>query len=195
MRDAGEFVVRARAAESFVVDRLAGRAFHQVRAAESHERRALDHHDHVGQRGQVCAAGDARPHHRRDLRNLQIAPHDRVVIEDSRRAILAGKHAALIRKIHAGRIDQIDDRHVRAHRDLLRAQNLLDRLRPPRPAFTVASLATTTTSADPRHVDPTTVNHSRARRCRRRIDRKRRAIRSPARTNPCRAAVRCVRAR
>ncbi len=88
MRDAGKFVVRASAAESFVVDRLTRRAFHQVRAAQTHERRALNHHDHVRERGQICAAGDARPHHRRDLRNLQIPPHDRVVIENSRGAIL-----------------------------------------------------------------------------------------------------------
>ena len=34
MGHTGEFVVRARAAECFVIDRLARRALHEVRAAE-----------------------------------------------------------------------------------------------------------------------------------------------------------------
>ena len=82
--------------------------------------------------GQVRAAGDALPHHRRELRNAQIAAHDRVVVEDPRRAVLPGEHAALVRQVHAGRVDEVDDRDAAAHRDLLRAQDLLDRLRPPR---------------------------------------------------------------
>ena len=135
MRNSRQLVMRPRAAQSFIIDRLAGRAFDQVRAAQSHERSAFDHDDDVRERRQVRAAGDARPHHRGNLRDFQIAPHDRVVIEDARRAVLSGKHAALIRKIHARRIDEIDDRHMRAHRDLLRAQNFLDRLRPPRSGF------------------------------------------------------------
>ena len=47
-------------------------------------------------------------------------------------AVLAREDAVLERKIHAGRIDQIDDRHAVAHRDFLRAQNLGDGLGPPR---------------------------------------------------------------
>ena len=92
----------------------------------------FDHHDHVGERRQIRAAGDARPHHRGDLRDAQIPPHDRVVVEDAARAVLPGKHAALVRQVHARRIDEIDDRDAAAHRDLLRAQNLRDRLGPPR---------------------------------------------------------------
>ena len=47
MRHAGKLVMRARAAESFVVDRLAGRAFDQICATQAHERSAIDHDDDV----------------------------------------------------------------------------------------------------------------------------------------------------
>ena len=84
MRHAADRGVHARAAERFGIDHLARRALHQVRPAESHEAGALHHDDDVAERGQVRAAGDARPHHRGDLRNAQLAPHQRVVIEDAR---------------------------------------------------------------------------------------------------------------
>ena len=87
---------------------------------------------HVAQRRQVGAAGDARPHHGRDLRDAQLAPHQRVVVEDAARAVLAGKDAVLVGQIHARRIHQVHDRQAVAHGDLLRAQDLGDRLRPPR---------------------------------------------------------------
>src|SRR5437879_13675354 len=53
------------------------------------------------------------------------------LVEDARGAVLAGEHAVLVRQVHAGRVHEIDDRDALAHRDLLRAQDLLDRLRPP----------------------------------------------------------------
>ena len=102
MRHAGNLIVGTRAAERFVVDRLSRRALNEIRAAQSHERGAFDHDDDVRQRGQICATGDARAHHRRDLRHLQISAHDRVVIENSGCAVLSRKDAALIRQIHAG---------------------------------------------------------------------------------------------
>ena len=43
-----------------------------------------------------------------------------------------GKDATLIRKIHAGAVDQVDDGDALPHRDFLRAQDLPDGLRPPR---------------------------------------------------------------
>jgi hypothetical protein len=48
---------------------------------------------------------------------------------------LPRKDAALIRQVHAGRIDQVDYRRAAPHGDLLSAEHLLDRLRPPRPGF------------------------------------------------------------
>ncbi len=84
------------------------------------------------QRRQIRSARDAHPHNGGDLRNFKITPHDRVVIEDPRSAVLPGKHTALIRQIHSGTIDQINDRHAVSHRDLLRTQNLFDRLGIPR---------------------------------------------------------------
>ncbi len=102
--------VRAGAAERLGVDHLAGGALDQVRAAEPHERRALDHHDDVGERGQVRAAGDAGPHHGRELRHVQIAPHNGIIIEDAARPVLAGEDAALVGQVHAGRVHEVDDR-------------------------------------------------------------------------------------
>ncbi len=85
--------------------------------------------------GQIRAARDARSHDGGDLRNVQLAPHQRVVIEDARRAILAGENAVLQRKIDAGGIHQVDDGHAVAHGDFLRAQNFGDGLGPPRAGF------------------------------------------------------------
>ncbi len=124
-----------RAAERFLIDRLAGRSLDQIGAAKAHEAGVFHHDDDVAERGKVRAAGDARAHHRRDLRDAQFAAHQRVVEEDAARAVLAGKDAVLIREVDAGGIDQINDRHAVAHRDLLRAQNLRDRLGPPGAGF------------------------------------------------------------
>src|SRR5207249_9599865 len=53
--------------------------------------------------------------------------------EDPRRAVLSRKDAALVREVDAGGVDQVDDRHPLAHGDLLGAEDLLYRFRPPRP--------------------------------------------------------------
>ncbi len=66
---------------------------------------------------------------------MEIAAHYGVVIENAGGSVLTGKHTTLIRQIHARRVDEVDDRDAAAHGDLLRAQNLLDRLRPPRARF------------------------------------------------------------
>ncbi len=85
-------------------------------------------------------------HHRGDLRHVQIAPHQRVVVEDPRRAVLSGKHAALIRQVDARRIDQIDDRDAARIAISCARRILVIVSGHHEPAFTVASLATTTTS-------------------------------------------------
>ena len=123
--------MQARAAERLGIDHLAGRALHQVGAAQPHETGALHHDDDVAERRQVRAAGDARAHHRGDLRNPQLSPHERVVVEDAAGAVLAREDAVLVGEIDARRIHQVDDRQAIAHGDLLRAQNLRDGLRPP----------------------------------------------------------------
>ena len=109
MSDSGQLIVRARSTQSLVIDRLAGGSFHQIRAAQSHKRGTINHHDNIGERRQICAPGNARPHHRGYLRNLQVAPHYGVVIKNSRGAVLARENSALKRKIHARGIDQVDD--------------------------------------------------------------------------------------
>ncbi len=131
MRDAGLGGVHARAAERFLIDHLAGCAFHEIGSAQAHEAGLLDHDDAIAERGQVSAAGDARPHHGGDLRDAHFAAHERVVKEDAPCAVLPGEDSVLIRQVHARGIDQVDDGHAIAHGDFLRAQNLGDGLRPP----------------------------------------------------------------
>ena len=123
MRDAAGTRVQTCAAQRFRVGDLADGAFHQIRAAEPHEAGALHHNDDVGQRGQVRAAGDAHAHHGGDLRDVQAAAHQRVVIKNPRRAVLAGKNSVLIGQIHARGIHQINDRDAIAHGDFLGSQN------------------------------------------------------------------------
>ena len=127
-----DLVVRKRAAERLAIYDLTYRPFDQVWTSQTHERRAFDHDDEIRERRQISPAGYAGPHHRRKLRHFQVAPHDRVVKEDSPAAVLSGEHAALIWEIHSRRVDQVDDRHAAPHRDLLRAKHLADGFRPPR---------------------------------------------------------------
>jgi hypothetical protein len=91
----------------------------------------LGHEDHVAECRQVRAAGDAAAHDGADLRDAQVAAHQRVVVEDARGPILPWKDAALVRQVHARTVDEVDDRDALAHRDLLRAEDLGDGLRPP----------------------------------------------------------------
>ena len=132
VRHAADLGMERRAAQRFGVHHLPHRALHQVRTAQAHEASLLDHDDHVGERRQISPARDAHPHHRRDLRNFQLPPHQRVVVENPRRAVLPGKDPVLIGQIHARRIHQVDDRQAVAHGDFLRPQNLVDGFRPPR---------------------------------------------------------------
>ena len=135
MRYATDLRVRHRAAQCLAVHNLPRCTLHEVGTAESHEGGAFHHEYHVGQRRQVRAASNARTHDSSDLRHVQIATHDGVVVENPCSSVLARKDAALIRQVHARRIDEIDDGNAAAHRDFLRAQDLSNRLRPPRPRF------------------------------------------------------------
>ncbi len=96
MSDAADGGVHVRAAERFGVDDLPHRALHQIGPAEAHEAGFVHHEDHVAERGQISAAGDAGAHDGGDLRHLQLAAHQRVVIENPRRAVLAWKDAVLV---------------------------------------------------------------------------------------------------
>src|SRR2546426_668734 len=135
MRDRTDSGVGLGAAQRFRIHHLPCRPFDEIRTTQTNERGAFHHEDDVRQRRQIRAARNAGTHHGGDLRHLEIAPHDRVVVEDPGRTILTREDASLIRQVHARRVDQIDDRDALAHRDLLRAQDLADRLRPPRPRF------------------------------------------------------------
>ena len=84
LRVVGGAIVRHRAhlgvglgsAETLRVDGLPGCAFHQIRPAKPHEAGPLDHEDDVGERGKICATGHAAPHHRTDLGDPEVPPHD-----------------------------------------------------------------------------------------------------------------------
>ena len=116
------------AAETFRIDVFAGCGFHQRRTAE--EDGSLIAHDDrfVAHRRHVRAAGGARPHHQRDLRNAA-RRHIGLVVEDAAEVILVGKYLFLHRQERAARIDHVDAWQVILERDLLRPQMLLHRHR------------------------------------------------------------------
>jgi hypothetical protein len=123
--------VHSSAAQLLGLHALPGGALHEVRSAQTHEAGFLHHQDHIGERGQISTPCDARPHYSSDLRHLQITAHERVVEEQAARAVLAGENPALVRQVHAGGIDEVNDGNAGAHRDFLRAQHLRDGFRPP----------------------------------------------------------------
>jgi len=135
MRHTAGAIVQMRAAQRFLIDGLPRCALYQIRTAEPHKAGFLHHDDHIAERREIRAAGNTRTHHSRHLRHPQLAPHQRIVVENPAAAVLAGKDAVLIRQIDARGIDQINDRHTVAHGDFLGAQNLGNRLGPPRAGF------------------------------------------------------------
>ena len=102
MGDRAQRRVRDRAAERFGIRRLSGGAFHEVGTTQSHERSAFHHEDHIGKGGKVRPARHAGAHHGADLRHVQVASHDRVVVEDAGGSVLPRKHPTLVRKVHPG---------------------------------------------------------------------------------------------
>jgi hypothetical protein len=123
--------MHARAADGFGIDHLAGGAFDEIRASQAHEAGAFDHDDVIAERGKIGAARDARTHHGGNLRHTELAPHKRIIVENSPAAILARKNAVLVRQVDARGVHQIDDGDAVAHGDFLRAQALGDGFGPP----------------------------------------------------------------
>ena len=114
------------AAEFFSRDFLAGRRFHERRAAEKDRALISDDDGFVAHRGNVSAAGRARTHHCRNLIDPG-ARHPRLVVEDAAEVIAVRKDFRLQRKKRAAGIDEVQARQTILHRDFLRAQMLLHR--------------------------------------------------------------------
>jgi hypothetical protein len=94
------------AAQRFRIDDFAGRRLHQRRSAK--EDRALFAHDDrfVAHRRHVGAAGGARAHHHRDLRDVR-RRQPRLVVEDAAEMLLVREHLVLQRQEGAAGIDQV----------------------------------------------------------------------------------------
>ena len=122
--DAGLARVHVGAAELLGGHVLPGRGLHERRAADedrpgpAHDHRLVAHRRHVG------AAGRARAHHDRDLRD-PLRRHARLVEEDPPEVIAVGEHLGLQRQERAARVDEVDARQPVLLGDLLRAQVLL----------------------------------------------------------------------
>ena len=79
--------------------------------------------DLVAHRRHVGAAGGARAHHHRDLRDA-LGRHVGLVVEDAAEVLAVGKHVVLVGQVGAAAVDQVDARQAVLLRDLLRAQVL-----------------------------------------------------------------------
>ena len=123
---AGDARVHIGAAEVLGADHLAGGGLHQRRAAEEDgalvpdDDRLVRHGRHIG------AAGGARAHHHRHLRDAR-GRHVGLVEEDAAEVLAIGKHLVLRRQVGAARIHQVDAGQAVLRGDLLRAQVLLHR--------------------------------------------------------------------
>ncbi len=124
--DAGQACVDVGAAQFFGGDFLAGRCLHQGRAGQENRPRAVDDDRFVRHRRHIGAAGRARPHDHRDLRN-PLGRHPGLVEEDSPEVLAIGEHLGLERQERAARIDQVDAGQAILERHLLGADVLLDR--------------------------------------------------------------------
>ncbi len=113
---------------------FAGRGLHERRAAQKDRAGALDDDRFVRHRRHVGAAGGARAHDDRDLRD-PLGRHARLVEEDAAEVLAVGKDLGLQRQKGAAGIDEVDARQAVLERDLLRAQVLLDGDREVRAAF------------------------------------------------------------
>ena len=109
-------------------DVLARRRLHEGRAAQEDGAGALHDDGLVRHRGDVGAAGGARAHHHRDLRNV-LGRHARLVEEDAAEVVPVREDLGLERQVGAPRIHQVQTGQVVVERHLLRAQVLRDRER------------------------------------------------------------------
>ena len=123
--DAGAARVHVGAAELLGAHVLPGRGLHERRAADEDRPRAVHDHGLVAHRRHVGAAGRARAHHDRDLRD-PLRGHARLVVEDPAEVLAVGEDLGLQRQEGAARVDEVDAGEVVLLRDLLRAQMLLD---------------------------------------------------------------------
>ena len=115
--DAGDGGVHLGAAQLLVGGDLAGRGLQQRRAGQEHLGLVAHHDDVVGQARQVGAARGRRAVHHGDLRDAA-RRHARLVGEAA-----AARHEdlGLVQKVGAARFDQVHDRQLVLHHDLLDA--------------------------------------------------------------------------
>ena len=104
---------------------LARGRLHEGRAAEEDRAGALDDHGLVAHRRHVRAAGGARSHDHRDLRD-SLGRHASLVEEDAAEVVAVGEDLVLEREKGAARIDEVDAGQAVLFRDLLGTQVLLD---------------------------------------------------------------------
>ena len=116
------------AAELLRGDVLPGRRLHERRPSDEDRPGSFDDHGLVGHRGDVRAAGRARAHDDRDLRNSQ-RRQPRLVEEDPPEVVAVGEDLGLQREERAARVDEVDAGQAVLARDLLGAEVLLDRER------------------------------------------------------------------
>ena len=113
---------------------LARGGLHERRSGEEDRALLADDHGLVAHRRHVGAAGGARAHHARDLRDRALR-HRRLVVEDPPEVVAVGEDLVLQRQERAARVDEIDARKVVLQRDLLCPQVLLHRHRVVRAAL------------------------------------------------------------
>ena len=104
---------------------LAGRRLHEGRSPEEDGSGALDDDRLVGHRRHVGAAGRARAHDHRDLRDAR-RRQPGLVEEDAPEVLAVREDLGLHRQVGAAGIDEIDARQPVLERDLLRPKVFLD---------------------------------------------------------------------
>ena len=132
--DAGNGRVHFRAAKRLAIDDFVDRGLDDRRAAEMDAAGAAHHHDFVGERRDVGAAGRAAAENRRDLRQAR-SGHPALLEERAAEMIAIGENPILLGQEGAAAIDQVDARQAVLVRDFLRPKMLLDGLVEERAAF------------------------------------------------------------
>ena len=131
---AREARVHVGAAEVLGADLFACGGLHERRTAEKDRAGALDDDRLVRHRRHVGAAGGARAHDDRDLRDA-LGRHARLVEEDAAEVLAIGEHLRLQRQEGAARVHEVHAGQTVLERHLLRAQVLLHRDRVVRAAL------------------------------------------------------------
>ena len=99
--------VHVAAAQVFGADDLADGGLHQRRAGQEDRALLLDDDGLVAHGRHVGAAGGARAHHHRDLRDA-LRRHVGLVVEDAAEVLAVGEHVVLVRQVGAAAVDQVD---------------------------------------------------------------------------------------